>query len=256
MGTRNLTCVVADKKLKVSQYCQWDGHPDGQGVTILEFLRDKLDLKKFVNRLTACRWITEDEYNAYWAEAGADNSGFVNMEVSDKFKQKHPQLSHDMGGDVLEFIQNSTGEVVLNNDIDFAQDSLFCKWAYVIDLDKGVFEVYEGFNKSPVADDSFFAGDDSLDQSQRTEKYYPVRLAMSFSLDELTDDETFVALFNEEDEEDEAVNMTEATVLEVFAKMRDSSDTINTPNDEVIRSRVCNYVAANMDDFLESYSTE
>jgi hypothetical protein len=41
MGTRHLTMVVSNNETKVAQYGQWDGYPEGQGVTILTFLRSK-----------------------------------------------------------------------------------------------------------------------------------------------------------------------------------------------------------------------
>ena len=43
MGTRNLTAVYLDGQYKVAQYGQWDGYPEGQGITALTFLRDKMD---------------------------------------------------------------------------------------------------------------------------------------------------------------------------------------------------------------------
>ena len=33
----------------------------------------------------------------------------------------------------------------------FLADSLFCEWAYVINLDNSQFEVYRGFNQDPMA---------------------------------------------------------------------------------------------------------
>lgn len=38
MGTRNLTAVYLDGQYKVAQYGQWDGYPEGQGITVLTFL--------------------------------------------------------------------------------------------------------------------------------------------------------------------------------------------------------------------------
>ncbi len=51
MGTRNLTCVYLDGKCKVAQYGQWDGYPEGQGVTCLNFLRDEMVEPKFREEL-------------------------------------------------------------------------------------------------------------------------------------------------------------------------------------------------------------
>jgi len=63
---------------------------------------------------------------------------------------------------------------------DFIYDSLFCEWAYVIDLDNDTFAIYKGFNK------------DKLNQSDRfyTEYpndggYYACKLYGIFSLDNL-----------------------------------------------------------------------
>ena len=39
MGTRNLTMVISNGKTKVAQYGQWDGYPDGQGMTALSTLK-------------------------------------------------------------------------------------------------------------------------------------------------------------------------------------------------------------------------
>ena len=46
MGTRNLTMVIQNQETKIAQYGQWDGFPDGQGITILTFLQDKSNVEK------------------------------------------------------------------------------------------------------------------------------------------------------------------------------------------------------------------
>ena len=82
MGTRNLTCVFVNGEYKVAQYCQWDGYPSGQGLTILNFLLGKptvdskdfytnkniyniggvvYDKNIFLEALNKSRFITEEE---------------------------------------------------------------------------------------------------------------------------------------------------------------------------------------------------
>jgi len=94
MGTRNLTCVVKDGEYKIAQYCQWDGYPSGNGVEILEFLKN-MDRNHFENRVNDCVFISSDEVHERWKECGADDSGFVDLEISDKFKEKYPLLHRD-----------------------------------------------------------------------------------------------------------------------------------------------------------------
>ena len=38
--------------------------------------------------------------------------------------------------------------MLLQNTIDFAADSLFCEFVYVVDFDKNTYEIFEGFNKN------------------------------------------------------------------------------------------------------------
>ena len=42
MGTRNLIIVKLKGEVKVSQYCQWDGYPTGQGADLAKFIQNKL----------------------------------------------------------------------------------------------------------------------------------------------------------------------------------------------------------------------
>ena len=46
-----------DGQYKVAQYGQWDGYPEGQGITALTFLRDKMDLELFKEALRNLSYI-------------------------------------------------------------------------------------------------------------------------------------------------------------------------------------------------------
>lgn len=188
MGTRHLIAVQLDGGYKVAQYGQWDGYPSGQGARVLEFLRD-VDINAFTSAVRACTFIGDDEVQRRWKEVGADDSGFVSMDIADKFKARWPQLSRDTGSKVLEFVLN-TGGAELVDSSNFAANSLFCEWAYVIDLDRGCFEVYEGFNKDKLDPCERFHG---FEQSHPRNEYQPVKLVKIYPLDALPTVEQFLA---------------------------------------------------------------
>jgi len=94
-----------------------------------------------------------------------------------------------MGGKILEYVYNLKTKIKVFNKYDFAVDSLFCEYAYVIDLDKNTFEVYQGFNHQPLTKkERFFSVTDELQINKEAshrdsgDKYYPVKLLMSFNL--------------------------------------------------------------------------
>lgn len=129
MGTRHLICVVSDNQYRIAQYGQWDGYPEGQGAAILEFLKSPM-AKQLKNNLERCSWITNDEYNKLWKEFGADaTQPYIDCDVYQSFSEKYPQLSRDTGAKILKIAAGATGEMKLQNSLDFSQDSLFCEWA-------------------------------------------------------------------------------------------------------------------------------
>jgi hypothetical protein len=189
MGTRNLTAVFHEGKYKVAQYGQWDGYPEGQGLTAHKFLTEQMVRHKFIEQLNKCRLVSDDEYNALWKTLGIDleaRGGFVSMEQSAAFDKAYPYFSRDNGAEILYMIQRAKESgIVLLDRIGFAAYSLFCEWAYVIDLDKNTFEVYQGFNKNPVPKGERFSDVLPGDRTANGEQYHPVRLVAQWGLDSL-----------------------------------------------------------------------
>lgn len=187
MGTRNLTVVVFGGVVRVAQYGQWDGYPSGNGVKILDFLRNRMN-SIFFSRLLRTKFISDEEIKTKWKSAGADDSGWVGMNVSEKFKETNYQLSRDCGASVLEFIQNSDAEVIeLDDSFVFGGDSLFCEWAYVLDLDNNTLEVYRGFNEKTLGGVGRFAHLETVG-----ENYKPIKLIKKYDLSELPQKRDFV----------------------------------------------------------------
>ena len=97
-----------------------------------------------------------------------------------------------MGGKILQYVYDLTSPIKLFNKYDFAADSLSCEYAYVVDLDKNTFEVYQGFNHKPLTSkDRFYSLTDEKEiekdsmRRESREKYYPVKLLVSMNLKKL-----------------------------------------------------------------------
>ena len=169
MGTRHLI-VVIDRKgtLEVAQYGQWDGYPSGQGIDVLKFaknksllneLEKKFDIIKFYNDTHEIdRWIKQ-----YGIRAEIESSMHISDQArvvggrtdSDVYWWNTTQ-TRDLGADSLTALinldtkrlpQEHNGYIYLFNDIEFLKDSLFCEWAYIIDLHTNKLLVLEGFNE-------------------------------------------------------------------------------------------------------------
>lgn len=194
MGTRSLTVVVHNNEVKVAQYGQWDGYPKGQGKTLLSFLKDASKVETLKQLLPKVRFQTQKdikEQTEFLKSIGCEN-GWMNIEQGKLFRNKYPLHHRDVGGEVLDLILllKDSNEFILTDAYYFAADSLWCEWAYVVDFDKNTFEVYAGLNSEEISkEDRFFS------LYKKGEKYKPVKLFMSFSLDELPDEKEFIKHF-------------------------------------------------------------
>lgn len=199
MGTRNLTIVYIDGEYRVAQYGQWDGYPEGQGATCLEFCRrlfyDVGFRAEFERKIRACRWITQQEVDTI-------NTRIKSGELED-WQSVYPELSRNTCADILKLIANSKDEIKLKNSLSFAAE-MDCEYAWVIDLDNNTFEGYIGFNKTPLsADERFVFLEESVPKYDREHGYHPVKFVAKWSLDDLPTTEDMCAAFEVEDDEDE-----------------------------------------------------
>ena len=189
MGTRNLTIVYSNGEYKVAQYGQWDGYPEGLGVQLLKYLKG-ININELRNAVNDCTYLSKedfDEINKNIDEAKKDNPRF-------SWQKFYPELSRDTGGDILELIMFNN-KTKLQNSLNFAADSLFCEWAYVIDLDKNTYEVYEGFNKEPLDESErfdFLTPIAEKEYRENPKEYYPVKFVTEYSLGNLPDEKYFL----------------------------------------------------------------
>ena len=149
MGTRNVTIVKLDSKIKIAQYGQWDGYPSGQGLTVLEFLKEN-NIGSFKKVLkNQVRWLigkAKQTLTDYYKEIGVEGQ-WISMDKAELVKQKFPLLSRDNGAAVLGMIMElskTEDKLYIINESVYAKDGFGCEWCYVIDLDTNTLEVYNG----------------------------------------------------------------------------------------------------------------
>ena len=182
MGTRNLTCVIKDgdykvAQYKVAQYGQWDGHPEGQGLIALNLLQN-MELEKLKEQVSKVEFISSREIDKM-----IDG-------VAGSWAKIYPEFSRDTGAEILSIVYNSEKPTKLCNEINFVTDSLFCEWAYVVDLDKNTFEVYEGFNQQPLEQFERFYDIPSKDSGSNG--FYQVKQVATFDLNNLPTKDHFL----------------------------------------------------------------
>lgn len=200
MGTRNLTMVVCDGKMKVAQYGQWDGYPDGQGVTILNFLSNKENITKLKDKLKCVRFLEPKGKDKELVESYDKNAPVWSNDPDNRTEEQKSwfenYINRDIAGEILEKIANSErSEIILRDHSGFIKDSLFCEWAYLVDLDKNTFEVYEGYQKEKLPEDQRFYSVETKDG------YYPCKMVQTFNLDNLPNTDLFLRMFQEKEEE-------------------------------------------------------
>ena len=192
MGTRNLTIVHKNGEYKVAQYGQWDGYPEGLGVTLLNFLKG-INMNAFKNVIDDVSFYTQEELENIDKQIDEARKNIPNFE----WQRHYPHLSRDCGGEILTHIA-FRGVTKVKNSINFAADSLFCEWAYVIDLDTNKFEVYKGFNKEKLSSDERFYYLEEKSEGN----YHPIKFIKAYDINNLPDEKIFVAELNP-DYEDE-----------------------------------------------------
>ncbi|KAN0076648.1 hypothetical protein V8E54_006790, partial [Elaphomyces granulatus] len=163
-----LICVYHRGHFVIAQYSQWDGYPERQGMTILKFLWGSGNIERLKEGLQNIATLTYEGLKQLRntverdleAEKSSYHDGSRPITADEKIIALWPSLSRDTGAKVLEIVAQATAgnNVPIVQTLDFANDSMFCQWAYVIDLDQNTFEVFEGYEQKQEALTTRFNG--------------------------------------------------------------------------------------------------
>jgi len=174
MGTRGSVGFIINKEPKLT-YNHFDSYPSGLGELVINYI-------KRINK------------NGNWEEIKQKVASLIKVneldkpsdEMFEKYKQYSQQVSNGPENDWYALLRDLQGiewleeldnieHMIFNND--FIKDSLFCEYAYIINLDSMTLEFYEGFQKKPQIGNKF--GEESING------YYPCAKILELSLSEV-----------------------------------------------------------------------
>ena len=198
MGTRGFVGFQSDDKETIT-YNQYDMYPSGNGVGVLEFVRgitaDPHKEEAYKAKAASLKQVNQDTPPT--RDEVVNLIGLSNLNVSNRDAEEWYVLLRETHGDPRAILECGYAEHMPT----WPHDSLFCEWGYLIDFDRRVLEVSEGFQTSPPTEGRW-AGVQSTQGAATGNTYYPVKLVAEFAFDDLPTNDEFVAKLepNEENE--------------------------------------------------------
>jgi hypothetical protein len=179
-------------------YNHCDSYPDGLGLDVLEFCRKNSDDKKLAALKKKAAKLKDTNKVTITPEIVEKLKKWSDFFISSQSTSDWYCLLRKTQGDLKAIL--SAGYIDESND--FITDSLFCEWAYIINLDTNRLEVYKGFQEN-VHELGRYAnwrprpgqtrqgsGDD------RWNGYYACALVADFNLKRLPSAKTFLSRLN------------------------------------------------------------
>jgi hypothetical protein len=164
-----------DGQLKAA-YNHFDSYPSWLGKRVLQWLATA-DLEEAVGKFDRLESVTEEvPATAEQISRYKEITGIEDVKTSDWY-----WLLRDAQGEPQEML--NSGFFV--DASDFALDSLFCEWGYVVDLDAKQVEVYKGFQTSPPTEGRWAGKRRESEGNPIADKYHAVQLVRTVTLNEL-----------------------------------------------------------------------
>jgi hypothetical protein len=143
MGTRGAFGFVVNGKEKVS-YNHMDSYPSFLGRNILKDLQNLTSIENLKKNVLAIKMVEPNE------------TPKLTPDQLEKFAE-YSCSSVSTGDDWYSILRNAQGTIApycreenaldyMTDGVAFLQDSLFCEYAYIVNLDTNMVEFYRGFN--------------------------------------------------------------------------------------------------------------
>ena len=185
MSTRGLIGFRINDADKLA-YNHTDSHPDTLGLRVLKELHAVDDWDAVRQRINSLHSIPESRrLNEHSSMAETEiRRHFQNLEHKGK-PQDFYDLYQPLQGTLKPYLE---GKLMFMPDAsDFIYDSLFCEWAYIVNLDSKHFEIWKGLQTKPSQEDNRYGNE--MDRIG----YYPCSKLIGYELTNLPDTVRFMA---------------------------------------------------------------
>jgi len=198
MGTRSAVGFIIDGQEKIT-YSHFDGYPSGVGMNVLNFCRNAADWDAIKDAAKDIVLVSDsevpDDEQVKALEPHAEVLG------TEKFMEEWYGVLRNLHGNLDGYLKVG----FMTDDHMFPMNSLFCEYAYIVNLDEGKLEAYKGFQREPHTKGRFADPnrDGQVLSSPGDRVYYSVALVNAWYLDALPTDARFEAAFDTDEDEDE-----------------------------------------------------
>lgn len=187
-------------------YNHCDSYPESLGVEALE-------LTKSLVKDPGIKWVRKmlDDVKAVSIDSPKPTAEdiqalkpYTHTGVGEQSEEDWYCLTRGLQGNLKEMLR--CGYMLVNND--FIYDSLFCEYAYIINLDEEVLEVYKGFNQGRPGEESRYVFDPNKVAEHRMakpteEQFFPCSIVAKFPFDSLPkNSESFLRTITPQSEEE------------------------------------------------------
>jgi len=205
LGTRGLIGFRSKDKDYLT-YNHFDSYPESLGVSILEELEamDFEKLRKAVEKLTL---VNEDSKPTFEQRLDIAKE-FWDLSVDDQTPESWYCLMRNAQGQLTPYYSGELKYMVDSHN--FILDSLFCEWAYIVNLDTMKLEVWRGFQKAPQEGNRYVkgsvvpkerAGDEIKITTMSSMEYYPCALIKEYPLGKLPSEKRFLKDLEEKEDD-------------------------------------------------------
>lgn len=178
MGTRGACGYYVNGKEKVT-YNHFDSYPGGLGNNVVEYIRTHpiLDIKKVAEEIELV-----ESNSIPTPKQIKECVKYTDLTVSERSTSEWYCLLRETHGDLNVY---HDGLKYMIDSSNFLKDSLFCEWAYIINVDTNKLEVYKGFNQNKYSNGRYASSQVEKNYPNDPQKYFGVSLISEIELKKL-----------------------------------------------------------------------